>query len=239
MIPWKSTSAPEKLGKKEIHIWKIPLGDEQNDPFTELLSIEEQQRADSFRFSRDRNRFIRTHSRLRELLSSYSGLSTKELRIAHNAYGKPYLVNPTAEQPLFFNISHSKDLALFAFSHHSELGIDVEYARDTVQCLELAKRFFSREEYQALADLSRDVLKTQFYRYWTCKEAFIKAVGSGLSFPLDKFTVSIETGASPKLLWADETLFTGECKLFSLPVHKQFYASLACLGDPRQLLYFI
>jgi len=96
---------------------------------------------------------------------------------------------------LQFNISHSKGFALFAFTLHNQVGIDIEYIRKDFSYEEIAPQFFSKKENIVLSALPKERQREAFFTCWTRKEAFIKAVGEGFSFPLDKFDVDITTNA--------------------------------------------
>lgn len=232
---WRSgEEAPECLGTG-VHVWKLALSKSRQEYSAAHLSGDERQRAERFCFDADRKKFVLTRSVLRKLLGRYTGVAADELIFSYNRYGKPYLCPSERHEALFFNITHSRDIALFAFSRFCELGIDIEYRRDEVSCLDLARRFFSEDEYQVLSQFSGDALRQRFYRCWTRKEAFIKAVGRGFSFSLKSFAVNFEEDANPKLLWADSSSFQGSCTMFSIPHDKHYFAALACLGAPEQI----
>ena len=235
---WKMAStAPACLGRS-VHIWKLSLVKKDDEISSEVLSKDEIQKAERFCFDSDRNNFVLARTTLRNLLSRYTGVAAKELTFSYNRHGKPSLLNPGKNKALFFNVTHSKDIALFAVTRLCEIGIDIEYMGDDVKCLKLAERFFSEQEYQGLAQLSGKALRMGFYRCWTRKEAFVKAVGSGLSFPLNSFAVNFEQDDNPKLLWADKERFQGTCNLFPVLHDEHYFASLACLDDPEQIDFY-
>ncbi len=221
-----------------VHIWQLSLLANSEVVSGDTLSKNEIRQAERFHFTTDRLKFILTRTMLRSLLSRYAGVEAKKLTLAYNRHGKPYLLNPDRDKPVFFNVTHSQDIALFAFSRQGEIGIDIEYMRDNIKYLELAQRFFSAQEYQALAQLSGNELKTGFYRCWTRKEAFIKAVGTGLSFSLGKFAVNFENNDNPKLLWADTAHFSGTCNMFPILDDEYYCAALACLCHPGQVDFY-
>lgn len=156
--------------------------------FERFLSSDERLRAERFRFTKDRDRFVMARAILRLLLGRYLEADPHEIRLAYTAYGKPYLPDNT----LKFNVSHSGDMAVFAFALHAEVGIDVEKVKDDLDVMELARNFFSDTEINAMERAPQSQRTRSFYRCWTRKEAFIKAEGSGLSFPLDQFAVSLD-----------------------------------------------
>jgi 4'-phosphopantetheinyl transferase len=122
-------------------------------------------------------------------------------------YGKPYLVSPSAPRTLAFNLSHAHGLLLVAVTYDRRIGIDVEYTRPPLPDVEhIAERFFSVEEKEALRALSSTARNEAFFRCWTCKEAYLKARGLGLSMPLDRFQVAVIPGQPARLLHVEGDL---------------------------------
>lgn len=235
---WKSVSTVTELTDRTVHVWKLILVNNSEVASSDILSNNEMKKAERFRFEVDKNKFVRIRTVLRNLLSCYTGVAAQELTFSYNRYGKPYLRIANNKKPVFFNLTHSNDIALFAFTRQGELGIDIEYMGENVPSMQLAQRFFSAQEYQALAQLSGNTLKLGFYRCWTRKEAFIKAVGTGLSLPMSSFAVNLEKDDNPKLLWADKTHFHTTCTLFSILHNEHYFASLACLCDPEHIDFY-
>lgn len=183
-----------RLGPGEVHVWAIPLSGEP-ERFQQLLSATELARAERFRFLDHRRRHIIAHGALRAILGGYAGADPAVMEIAIGARGKPFLPRYSA---LHFNLSHSGQLAMLAVGDR-ELGVDVEKLRHLESLQEIARRHFSQGEFEALCALPEERQLCGFYRLWTRKEAYIKAVGAGLSMPLDVFDVSV----------ADEACFLG------------------------------
>jgi 4'-phosphopantetheinyl transferase len=173
------------LGANEVHVWAVPL---QGDPerFAGLLSRAEQQRLDRFHFADHRRRYQIGHGALRLILGAYLGIDPAAVEFAQGPRGKPYL----ASKGPYFNLSHSGKLALIGLASH-EIGLDVEKVRHLESLTEIARKHFSPTEFAALSALEGDARELAFYRCWTRKEAYIKAIGEGLSMPLDIFDVSL------------------------------------------------
>ena len=165
-----------------IDVWRIDV--RAGDDLAHLLSPDEAERAARFRFERDRRSFVTTRGALRTLIGSYMGAAPESVEFAYGANGKPEV------EGLSFNVSHACDVALAAFGP-GRVGVDVEEMRPDVEMRALARRFFTRAENDALGRLSGDELVRGFYGCWTCKEAFVKAVGEGLSFELDRVEVAV------------------------------------------------
>lgn len=152
-----------------------------------VLSESEQERARSFRFGADRKRFVRARFLLRLLLERYTGIKASTIELESGEHGKPFVRGSRVS----FNISHSDNMVMLAFTTGGELGIDVECIEREVEYLDLAERFFCPAEYKKLSSVGRGEVKEAFFNCWTRKEAFIKAVGEGLSYPLDRFEVTL------------------------------------------------
>lgn len=192
---WPFPPSSLMLATDVVHIWRVRLNvSVENLQLLELwLSTDERQRAEKFYFQRDRNRFIAARGILRSLLSRYLEFEPSQLRFEYSSYGKPSLSREIDGSSLFFNVSHSHELALLAFTRVGEIGVDVEFMRpypDT-EYMQLAQRFFSEHERRQLLSLPKAMLPWAFYCCWTRKEAYIKARGLGLQLPLEQFDVSV------------------------------------------------
>jgi len=193
------------LPPDQVDIWRVfldastpPSTSLMTDPvesFESTLSADENQRAARFVFPQDRHRFILSHGHMRGILVRYLHRGPERLEFTVNDYGKPVL----ADHSLEFNLSHSGDFALLAVSRHGRVGVDVERIRQDMEFEDLARRFFSQQEYSDLMDLPQEQRKAAFFRCWTLKEAYIKAHGLGLSLPLDSFDVSLALSDQPVL----------------------------------------
>jgi len=169
-MKWQTPPEDLRLGEFDVHIWQINL-DTIAPPF-EILSIDERSRADRFKFEQHRQRFIAGRGFLRSLLARYLNTDPSTLEFHYGSYGKPFLKDSLIQ----FNLAHSQHLALYAVTRDRAVGIDVEQVRAVEQLAALVQRFFLPAEartIQAQPDL--------FFQYWTCKEAFLKATGTGLS----------------------------------------------------------
>lgn len=181
--------APEglTLQEGEVHVWRAAIDGVQHLPQLEAtLTDDERTRAYRFHFQRDRERYIAARGHLRALLSRYLDRPASDFRFTYSSYGKPALVGGDLQ----FNVSHSNQLALFAFSLRSEMGVDVEYIRADFGTLDIAENYFSAHEQAALGAMPAARQTDGFFTFWTRKEAYIKAIGEGLSMPLAEFDVS-------------------------------------------------
>ncbi len=200
-IQWNTYGKPLVIHHHEVHLWRISL---EQPPrvlgrLADMLCASEAQRAGSFYLQRDRDHWIVARSFLRILLSLYLRVPVNQLRFAVNIYGKPLL-----ERDLQFNLSHSADLALYAFTNHRQIGVDIERIRPEVDFEKLMQCYFSPSEYQSLCMLPPAQRLHAFYRGWTSKEAYIKARGFGLSLGIDTFDVTLKPGEPAGLLSSKE-----------------------------------
>lgn len=196
-------SAPPKalsLATGEVHVWRLALDQPESvlAEFRETLEADELERAGRFHFDRHRNHFIAGRGGLRNVLARYLAVKPEELRFSYGTYGKPALVG----ELLRFNVSHSHDVALVAVAADRDVGVDVEHIRADFATEDIARRFFSRLEVAAFNALPTGEQVAAFFRCWTRKEAYIKAIGRGLSEPLDAFDVTLVPGEAAALLRA-------------------------------------
>ena len=227
-----ATPSPgSKLGSDEVQVW---LGDqdqraERINAFFQTLSTDEQQTALRFRFERDRVRFIAARGILRRCLGVFLETAPDRVRFRYTEYGKPSLSAEFSSARLKFNISHSGSSVLLGFSIGRELGVDIEEVRPDFATGEIAERYFSSLEVETLRSLPKSVQAEAFFNCWTRKEAYIKAIGEGLSCPLDTFDVTLAPEEPARLLdtrvpglpasrWAMQSLDAGRCYKAALVV---------------------
>ena len=196
------TPSPPRLEHNDIHLW-IGRLDRRPDELAlmkAMLSRDEIERASRFRFEDDRSRFIASRSILRQLLSLYVACEPESISLEYNAWGKPALAAKFADSDIRFNLSHSHGLAAYAIARGREVGVDVEMVRPDFATGQIAERFFSRTEIESLRSLPREHQTRAFFVCWTRKEAYIKALGRGLSIDLASFDVSLRPQERPALL---------------------------------------
>ena len=176
-----------------VHVWRADLGLEA--PYLrcleQYLSADERARASRFRFARDRDRFVSARGLLREILALYLDATPGRLSFGYGAHGKPFLAGKVHSN-LRFNVSHSFDMMLLAIAHMREVGVDVEGVRNGVVATEdVSEIVLSGPEKRTLASFDGGDWRSNFLRFWTLKEAYIKADGRGMSLPLERIDVSI------------------------------------------------
>jgi len=205
-FPWSDPPDVLTLTHDDVHVWRVAL-DVHEDAvcqFEDSLAADEQLRADRFELAQDRRRFVVRRGALRVVLGWYLTTSPDRLRFEWNRYGKPSLAAQAGARPIRFNLAHSADMAVIAVTHGREVGVDVERLDTRFDSLEIAERFFSPDEAAALRGRSPSAQSRAFLHCWTRKEAYLKARGLGLIWPLDRFEVSASPGHAALLTVCDD-----------------------------------
>ena len=186
----------------DTHIWCASLNVSSQDLsyYRSILSEDEVGRAMRFVFEKDRNYFMVGRGLLRTILGSYLDLKPAQLEFDYGAHGKPALKPGLADKVLEFNLSHSKDIALYAVNWNHRVGIDIEYLIPMADMDDFAERFFTSRESAYINSLSMEQKDMAFFKIWTCKEAFLKANGSGLTVPISQVGISLDTNEAVKLI---------------------------------------
>ena len=183
-------------------LWSVPL---QLFPgvvaeMRQLLSDDERARADRLQSVDDQRRFIVCRAALRTRLGLMLDVPPASVSFDYGNHGKPALAAPFAGVGLQFNVSHSGELALIAVTQGASIGVDIEFPRQLNDRDALVRRYFSRAENIAYFSTPEAERQQAFFNCWTRKEALIKALGRGLSYPLRKFDVSVSPAMPAKLL---------------------------------------
>jgi 4'-phosphopantetheinyl transferase len=231
---WRETSAIPALAPAEIHVWKINLAatDHEQLAMEKLLSAEECERAARFHFAADKNRFVVRRAVLRQLLAAQLEIPPAAVRYNFSSHGKPAVANPENSGGLGFSCSHSADWALVALARASELGVDLEKQRQLDEIDGLAERFFSEMEIRELMSLPQNLKTAGFFNGWTRKEAIVKAIGLGLTFPLNRFSVTLAPDRPAALLEvADDSVAAQKWTMAALDVRPDYSAALV-FADP-------
>jgi 4'-phosphopantetheinyl transferase len=196
-----------------------------------VLSPDEISRAERFHFEKDRLHFIRCRTALRFLLGDYLKFPPNEVRFEYLRGGKPHLVPEQNPEVLQFNVSHSAGMALIAVCGEHRMGVDVERIREDVDTAALAQRFFSLRERTGLGTLPAQLRVRGFFACWTRKEAFLKATGEGLAFPLADFSVTTHPDNDPRLEGIKGDMRAGDKWLLADVDVGDFYRATVAVED--------
>jgi 4'-phosphopantetheinyl transferase len=228
------------LNVDEIDIWMVGLEQFRHkiNDFVHWLSTEEKGRAEQFCFEIDRFRFITRRGLLRKLLSLYSDIHPKYLMLECTEKGKPYLDRKFRKGNIGFNLSHSNGLCVYAISKCPQIGVDLEFVRYLSDVEGLIKHFFTEKEECLFHSLPDDKRQDVFFTWWTRKEALIKAIGAGLSFPLNAIDVSDvqKTGFFPITEISDVDK-DSQWSILPLKINSSFKASVAVNMDNIKINY--
>jgi 4'-phosphopantetheinyl transferase len=195
-ITWLIPPADIALSPDDVHIWRawLDLPADRVRQAEQTLSPGELAKATRFRFEQDRRRYVAAHSALRAILARYLDMPREEVLLEQARGGKPRLAVAENELGLHFSMADSEDIALYAVVRNADVGVDVELIRPIAEEAQIAAHFFSTAEKAAFAVLPQEQRLRAFYAYWTVKEAYTKAIGAGLAYPLDRLAVAIEGG---------------------------------------------
>jgi len=225
------------LKSQTAHVWyaNTNIKNTKEHEYLTILSPGEKERASKFHFTKDRKRFIASHGILRILASLYLNKKAADIQFKYGEFGKPEFID---RPELKFNISHSGDLVVLGFLLDFEMGVDVELIKRDFDVLDIAQNFFSSKEIKSLFSLAKKEQNIGFFRCWTRKESFIKAKGSGLSFPLDQFAVSLDDDIRAELLETKWNFHEKDhWKLFSFIPAKNYIAALVARGEITAINY--
>ena len=191
---WQTTPGNLTLVPDTIDIWRtsLNLSNKRIDNYLSILSDDEAQRVESYKSAKRRNEFIISRGLLRKAIGQSLDVDPSGFIFEYAEHNKPFLSPATLGVPVTFNVTHSGNQAMIALSLDRTIGIDIEFIRHNVDFKKLAKRFFSKQEARALDDLDEINLPRVFFSCWTRKEAFVKALGDGISFGLSEFSISID-----------------------------------------------
>jgi 4'-phosphopantetheinyl transferase len=195
-LPWQQAIPGASIRFNQVQVWRVSLNisERQRAGMLGMLSADEVARAGRFYFEKDRNRFIAARGMLRKILGLYLGENPHRIRFAYTPKGKPVLGTDFGCDALRFNLSHAGSYALYGFTRGRNVGIDLECIRYDIAVDPIVQRFFSPGEIRSLAGIKGEKRQEEFFRYWTRKEALLKAMGEGLAFPMEQCNVSLISG---------------------------------------------
>ena len=238
---WTAQEFPTKLSDNDVHIWRLEL--EHSDlcavKFASILSEKERARAASLIFRRNRNRFTVCRGVLRTILGTYLNAEPGQLEFFYGPYGKPYLAKTFSKGAVQFSLAHSHELALYAFTRGSKVGVDLERIRNIPDVDKMAARFLSSQDNAIFGRLPNSQRLKAFSIFWTRKEAYCKAIGIGLAQLYDGVGMppiseepaqafNIEENAREACRWS----------IMSFAPAPKYTAALAVEGQDLDLHYF-
>jgi 4'-phosphopantetheinyl transferase len=229
------------LTTENIHLWFIPLGMEVNlDKLFFLLSTDELQKANQYKFINLKLAYVLRRSALRRILSLYCKVDPRFIKFNYTKFQKPFIEDNFLN--LEFNLSNSHQMAILAVSKQSLIGVDLEYVKPIDNIIDIAKNYFSKIEFKKFAHILPEQRLRAFYVIWTRKEAFVKAIGEGLSYPLSSFDVTFLMTEPIKVIKVGGSVM--EANKWTLNgfdfnyLNCSYIVGLLTKGSPKSIIYF-
>ena len=220
------------LSDRDVHVWSTNLdrSPAQIDKLRQFLTTSEHQRADKFINPTHGDRWIVARGYLRQILSQYLDRTPAKIGFTYSQHGKPTIEDTQIQ----FNLSHSRDRAVYAISARSPVGIDIESIHP-LPAADLVDRFFSPAEQGIFHNLPIDTQQAAFFHAWVQKEAYLKACGTGLSTPLDKIEVSIDPSTPAAIISAP---VAGIWQIQKLDISPEYASAIVVGGEYDKIQYF-
>lgn len=188
------------LSPLDVHLWLVDTRRPPGSDMAEapaVLSDDERDRAARFHFDRDRLVFVAAHVFLRRCLSLYRCIDPAAWTFVRNAWGKPELAKQPDVPPLRFNLSHSGPFVACVVAQEIDVGVDLERIDAARASDALVARVLGGGEPAAFAAIDASDRPRMFARYWTLKEAYVKATGIGLSLDVRDVRFSLGRDGGP------------------------------------------
>ncbi|MHB8139310.1 MAG: 4'-phosphopantetheinyl transferase family protein [Smithellaceae bacterium] len=213
----------------QVHIWAVDLGqwNLHSREALQMLPESERKKTEKLRFEIHQTRYIKGHYLLRLLLGQYLGIDFYNQEFTVNEYGKPSLQKEIESNSVNFNFSNSENICVYAFTKDGELGIDIEKIHDLPEMDRIVERFFSPNENKIFRSLPEQNRKQSFFKYWARKEALLKAMGLGFSYPLNKVDVLLHHKDSSPVVTKNAGI---EWTLYDIDSFEGFASALALKG---------
>ncbi len=237
--PWTKNSGDFHLDNTSAHIWRVhlPVHESALLKLESYLSHEELKRMQNLSFMKDKQNFVASRGILRFLLGRYLSCKPDELTFSYKKHGKPHI----PANDISFNVSHSGEYILYVFTKKAAVGIDIEKIRDD-STVQKVIRTFSQQEQKTLVSLSHHEQKLAFFRLWTRKEAYLKAIATGLSYPLALVEVTCLPTEKAALLKIEDQHLITQWQLEDIPLNtpglNTLYCAAVALEHRRNLIFW-
>jgi len=235
---WRQPPSDLTLSELEVHLWKSRITDYETDAeffYSGSLPNDEKEKADNIRYEENRKSYIISRGILRTVLSEYLRIKPADIVFEYNKHGKPSIANGLNPRNVRFNLSHSNDLILYAVAKNKEVGIDVEHMRDVDRAERIIERFFSPEQRDFYNSQAESMKKTAFFRLWTRREAYGKAMGRGFSVPaVDCGIPLMRSDRKP----ASVQVVSGKWSIYDLEQDDDYVSAVTIEGQIRRIECF-
>lgn len=200
-IFWQRHAERQTLKPGQVDVWRMALraSEKRYRYLHDLLDEREQKRAAAFIRDDDRNQWVVAHGRMRLILAMYDGRTAKAIPLVQKRGKKPFIEDSKVK----FSLSHTNGYALLAVTNTGEVGIDIEFKRENVKIERTCRSTFSDREKADILEVDGAARVDRFYRCWTRKEAFIKAIGLGFSYDTKSFTLTVKENEAARFVEFD------------------------------------
>ena len=243
MSNWYSQDSFIELADNDVHIWLnyLNVHEARIKHLYPLLSSEEKERSERFKFYKHRKAFIASHGFMHTVLAYYIDTEANQIEFSQSEFGKPSLIDAQNKNNIQFNLSHSNNVAILAVSRQHSVGIDIEYAERKVDWQGISKRFFTADEQEQFRQLTETKQREAFFQIWTRKEAHMKVTGQGLSLAPTQFEVSVPPLAAKfiKNIKNKDDSFYKMQDILLPEMFKDYYACLSADFDYTEITQFI
>lgn len=236
---WKDGYRNPILGKNEVHIWRsnLTLNLCLVHHHWQLLAQDEKKHANQFYFEKDKIRYIVSRGILRKIISEYIKYPPEVIQFEYANYGKPYLNTAQNSIKLYFNLGHSHNSIVYVITKNFDIGVDIEMYQNNFDLKEVAKFCFSRNENKKLHALPKEEQYDYFYKIWTLKEAFTKALGVGLSYNLKKVNIELINQENYTLILNNCLKEESNWMLQMFSTYTNYYAAFVTKQPISKVLY--
>lgn len=235
-LQWVDAPPWPQLEEGEVHVWRAFEADAARvlSQLGPTLSDDERAKAGRLQVARERDRFVVARGVLRDILSRYLNVAPGVIRFEYGEAGKPELTSKVNVEQVRFNVTHSGSLAVYGITRERQIGVDIERVRPFRDLERIAKRFFAPSEWSALRLLPAELRDEGFFNCWTRKEAFLKATGVGVAYPLSSFAVTLRPGEPAKFLELESEVFGRTRWILEHLAPASGYVGALCVEGPIQ-----
>ncbi|MCK5683598.1 4'-phosphopantetheinyl transferase superfamily protein [bacterium] len=238
---WNPKAPFPPLNADETYIFFISVTEKEKDIDTFLTSMShgEKERARKYRFKKDKNRYIVARGMLRRILGGFLCVSASNISFTYNHYGRPLLDPKIYNTSLKFNLSYSDDGIIIGITFNRKIGVDIETLdRDVKELVTISKNFFTENECNNICNTPIKEQNLLFLKYWVRKEAYIKAVGKGLSIPLHSFEILLNAEQPLKFLTSEHHDPQLDWNMIEFEPRKGFLSAIAFTGEEHSISIF-
>jgi 4'-phosphopantetheinyl transferase len=235
---WRQPPSDLTLSESEVHLWKSRIADYEADAelfYSGSLPTDEKEKADNIRSQENRKAYIISRGILRTILSEYLKVEPGDIVFEYNEHGKPSIADGLNPRNVRFNLSHSNDLILYAVAKNKEVGVDIEYMREISKAGRIVERFFSPEQRDFYNSQSESTKKTAFFRLWTRREAYGKAMGRGFSVPAADCGIPLMRNDGEP---ASVHVVSGKWSIYDLEQDDNYVSAVTVEGQIRRIECF-